>query len=288
MGRVGVLVSIAMVYDVARWEERALLEAARRKSVKLELVHLRLNPLGVNGKPPVDSDVFLQRSLSHANALASTIALESMGVRVVNNSRAIAVAHDKLWTLSLLSSHGIPTPRTIVAFSEEAALEAARRLGYPVVIKPVNGSWGRLVSLADDVETLRVILEHRMYMNNPFMRIHLVQEFVRKPGRDIRVFVVGDEVPVAIYRVSEHWITNTARGGKAVPAPVDEELRELSLKAAKAIGVEVAGLDIFEDPVRGYLVNEVNAVPDFRNTVVVTGYDLAGKILDYLVSIARR
>jgi len=232
--------------------------------------------------------VFLQRSLSHVAALSSTLALESMGARVVNNSRSIAVAHDKLWTLALLSTHGIPTPRTLVAFSEESALKAAEELGYPVVVKPINGSWGRLVSLVDDSETLRVIVEHRMYMNNPMLKVHLVQEFVRKPGRDIRVFVVGEEVPVAIYRVSQHWITNTARGGKAVPAPIDDELRELSIKTARVVGVEVAGLDIFEDPERGYLVNEVNAVPDFRNTVVVTGYDLAGKIVDYLVSIARR
>ena len=282
------MTAVAMVYDVARWEERAILEAARRKSVRVELLHLRAQPLAVNGKLPVSVDVFLQRSLSHVAALSSTLALESMGARVVNNSRSIAVAHDKLWTLALLSAHGIPTPRTLVAFSEESALKAAGELGYPVVVKPINGSWGRLVSLVDDSETLRVIVEHRTYMNNPMLKVHLVQEFVRKPGRDIRVFVVGEEVPVAIYRVSQHWITNTARGGKAVPAPIDDELRELSIKTARVVGVEVAGLDIFEDPERGYLVNEVNAVPDFRNTVVVTGYDLAGKIVDYLVSIARR
>jgi len=280
--------SIALVYDIARWEERAILEAARKRSIRVELLHLEVQPLTINGEPPLEVEVFLQRSLSHANAITSTIALESMGLRVVNNSRAIAVAHDKLWTLALLSKSGIPTPRTIVAFSDKPAMKVAKTLGYPVVVKPINGSWGRLVSLAEDEETLRVILEHRVYMNNPFLKVHLLQEFVRKPNRDIRVFVVGDEVPVAIYRVSEHWITNTARGGRAQPAPIDEELRELSLKTAKIIGVEIGGLDIFEDPERGYLVNEVNAVPDFRNTVVVTGYDLPGKIVEYLVSTTRR
>ncbi|MEM0497043.1 MAG: RimK family alpha-L-glutamate ligase, partial [Acidilobaceae archaeon] len=143
---------------------------------------------------------------------------------------------------------------------------------------------GRLVSLAPDEETLRIILEHRLYTRNPYMKVHLIQEYVRKPGRDIRVFVVGDEVPVAIYRVSNHWITNTARGGKALPAPIDEELRELSIKTAKTIGVEIAGIDIFEDNDRGYLVNEVNAIPDFRNTVPATGYNLQDKIIEYLIS----
>jgi [lysine-biosynthesis-protein LysW]--L-2-aminoadipate ligase len=280
--------NIALVYDIARWEERAILEAARKRSIRVELLHLETQPLTVSGRPPVEADVYLQRCLSHANALSSTIALESTGVRVVNNSRAIVVAHDKLWTLALLSKAGIPTPRTVIAFSESSAMKAAGALGYPVVVKPINGSWGRLVSLAEDEETLRVILEHRVYMNNPFLKVHLIQEFVRKPGRDIRVFVVGDEVPVAIYRVSDHWVTNTARGGRAQPAPIDEELRELSLKTAETLGVEIAGLDVFEDPERGYLVNEVNAVPDFRNTVAVTGYDLPGKIVEYLASTTRR
>jgi [lysine-biosynthesis-protein LysW]--L-2-aminoadipate ligase len=279
---------IALVYDIARWEERAILEAARKRSINVELLHLETQPLTVNGKPPVKADVYLQRCLSHANALSSTIALESTGLRVVNNSRAIAVAHDKLWTLALLSKAGIPTPRTVIAFSESSAMKASGTLGYPVVVKPINGSWGRLVSLAEDEETLRVILEHRVYMNNPFLKVHILQEFVRKPGRDIRVFVVGDEVPVAIYRVSDHWVTNTARGGRAQPAPIDGELRELSLKTAETLGVEIAGLDVFEDPERGYLVNEVNAVPDFRNTVAVTGYDLPGRIVEYLAYTTRR
>jgi [lysine-biosynthesis-protein LysW]--L-2-aminoadipate ligase len=279
---------IALVYDIARWEERAILEAARKRSISVDLLHLETQPLTVNGKPPVEADVYLQRCLSYANALSSTIALESTDLRVVNNSRAIAVAHDKLWTLALLSKAGIPTPRTVIAFSESSTMKAAGTLGYPVVVKPINGSWGRLVSLAEDEETLRVILEHRVYMNNPFLKIHLLQEFVRKPGRDIRVFVVGDEVPVAIYRVSDHWVTNTARGGRAQPAPIDGELRELSLKTAETLGVEIAGLDVFEDPERGYLVNEVNAAPDFRNTVAVTGYDLPGRIVEYLASTTRR
>lgn len=280
--------NIALVYDIARWEEKAIVEAAKKRSIRVEPLHLEVQPLTVGGRLPVEADVYLQRCLSHAKALSSTIALESMGARVVNSSKAISVAHDKLWTLVLLSKAGIPTPRTVVAFSEGSALRVAGSLGYPVVVKPTNGSWGRLVSLAEDEETLRVILEHRVYTNNPFLKVHMLQEFIRKPGRDIRVFVVGDEVPVAIYRVSNHWITNTARGGRAQPAPVDEELRELSLKTAETLGVEIAGLDVFEDPERGYLVNEVNAVPDFRNTVAVTGYDLPGRIVEYLAHATRR
>lgn len=281
------MVKLGIVYDIARWEERALIEAAKKRGVNVETLYLKSFPILIGSKN-IDVHVALQRSLSHEVALASTIALESNGVRVVNASLPTAIAHNKLWTLKLLSSRGVKTPTTYVAFDEKPALDAAKRLGYPVVIKPINGSWGRLVSLVGDDETLRSIIEHRSHVPDPRFQIHMIQEFVRKPGRDLRVFVVGSEVPIAIYRVSEHWITNTARGGKAEPAPIDPELEELALKVAEAIGVEVAGVDVFEDPERGYVVNEVNAVPDFKNTVAVTGYDLPGKIIDYLYNLAKR
>ncbi len=281
------MVSIALIYDIARWEERALLEASRKLSVNVNIIHVKSKAFPVDGLRE-DADIGLQRSLSHTIAVSSTVLFEASGLRVVNSSKAISLAQDKLWTLTLLSRAGIPTPKTVVAFSEQSAVEAARILGYPVVVKPVNGSWGKLVSLVEDDETLRVILEHKAFINNPQFKIHLIQEYVRKPGRDIRVFVVGDEVPVAIYRVSSHWITNTARGGVAMPAPIDEGLRDLALKASEVLGVEVSGIDVFEDPERGYLVNEVNAVPDFRNTVAVTGYDFPAKIVEYLVREARK
>ncbi len=220
--------------------------------------------------------------------MESTIAFEALGVKVVNNSLSTAACMDKLWTISLLKKNGIPTPKTAVVFSYEAAQEVTKRFNYPLVIKPVNGSWGRLISMVRDDEELRSIMEHRMYLPGILSKVHLMQEYVKKPGRDIRVFVIGDEVPVAIYRVSRHWITNTARGGKAIPARIDGELEEISLKAAKAVGGEVLGLDVFEDPERGYLVNEINPVPEFKNTVAATGYDLPRKIAEYLVSNVRR
>jgi [lysine-biosynthesis-protein LysW]--L-2-aminoadipate ligase len=285
------MVRIAMVYDVARWEEKALVKAAEARSVRLDPIHIKSVPLYLDGgqeRPLGEADVVLQRSLSHHIALESAAILESLGYRVVNSFMATALVHDKVWTICRLSQHGVPVPRTAVAFSESAASVAAEELGYPVVIKPVDGSWGRLVSLARDTEDLQTILEHRSYMPNPMFRVHLIQEFVRKPGRDIRVYVVGDEAPVAIYRVSDHWVTNTARGGRAEPAQVSGELEELAVKAAQAVGIEVAGIDVFEDPERGLVVNEINAVPDFKNTVAVTGYDLPGRIIDYLVEQVKR
>ena len=149
------------------------------------------------------------------------------------------------------------------------------------------GSWGRLAALAGDEEAVRAVSEHREYLGGPY-RVHYIQEYVRKPGRDIRAMCIGGEAPAAIYRVSSHWITNTARGGRAEPARVDGELEDLVVRSCEAVGVEVGGVDVVEDPERGYLVLEVNAVPEFKNIVRVTGVNVPGLIAEYLVSRVRR
>ena len=292
--KVGSIAKVLLVYEVIRWEEKALLDAAKELDLNVEPIHLHNTILFVGrnsagiASPVNDAEIALQRAISHTIALNSTIALESLGIRVINNSLATAISMNKLWTLSILARHGIKTPRTVVAFSDESCFKSAHVIGFPVVLKPIDGSWGRLIAMARDEEELRALLEHRSYIPNPSMKVHMIQEYVNKPNRDIRVFVVGDEVPVAIYRVSSHWITNTARGGRAEPAKIDDELRELALKTAKLINVEIAGIDIFEDKDRGYLVNEVNAVPEFKNTVAATGYKLQLKIMEYVKSQLKR
>lgn len=281
------MVKLALLYDIARWEEKSIVEAAKRSSVELELVHVPSVSVELTAQS-LDFALALQRCASHARALASTIAFEAADCTVVNDSQSLAIARNKLWTTAKLIASGVPVPKTSIAFSEAAALKAAEAMGYPVVVKPIDGSWGRLVSLADDEEDIRAILEHREQMANPSFKVHYIQEFVRKPGRDIRVCVIGDEVPAAIYRVSSHWITNTARGGRAEPVELDGELEDISIKAARAVGAAFAGVDVFEDPARGYLVCEVNAVPEFKNTVKATGVDIPGKLIDYLAREVRR
>lgn len=280
-------------YEVLRWEEKVLIEAVRK--VGLEVVPLHLHNVKLFTDPSKREmeeslggvELILQRAISHAIALNSTLVFESMGVRVVNNSTSLAVATNKLWTLKKLVESGIRVPNTAVAFSDEASFKCAELLKYPVVVKPIDGSWGRLIALARDEEELRAVLEHRSYIPSPTMKVYMIQEFVRKPGRDVRVLVVGDEVVAAIYRVSNHWITNAARGGNALPAKVDEELKEIALKVAEVVDGKVLGIDIFEDPERGYLVNEVNAVPEFKNAAAATGIPIHLKIAEYLKSQVR-
>ncbi len=278
---------IAIIYDVIRWEEKDLVRAIRELGHEPILFHVTSFFLDPNSKLP-EVDVAINRCVSHSRAVASAIFYEEKGVPVVNSAYTLIVTGNKLYTTMKLIAHNIPTPRTLFAFTKETALKAAEKLGYPLVVKPIIGSWGRLIAKVSDKDSLESILEHREYMQNPQYKIYYLQEYVRKPGRDLRIFAIGDSVPLGIYRVSSYWKTNTALGGKAVCAKINNELEELTLKAAKAVGGGVLGVDIFEDPMRGYLVDEVNGVTEYRNTVRVCGKDVSKMIVNYLVEVAKK
>ena len=277
---------IGLVYDVARIEEKMLVRELQWRA-QLQLIHAPSTPLPLDGSSTGSLDAALERCVSFYTAAASAAALEAAGVRVVNSSISIVLAGDKTLATMLLARARVPVPRTMVAFTPEAAVDASSRLGLPVVLKPPVGSWGRLLALARDGETVRSIAEHRALMGGPYKVVYL-QEYVEKPGRDIRAMCIGDSVPAAIYRVSESWITNTARGARAEPARVDGELEDIVLRSCEALGVEVAGVDVVEHPERGYLVLEVNAVPEYKNLARVTGVNIAALIAEHVVSTARR
>lgn len=279
---------IGLVYDLMRHEERMLIEAARSRGHDLKLVFVPervdfLDDVGGGG----EVDFAFQRCVSHYRALATTAILESRGVRVVNSYETIRDCGDKLVTTAKLVKRGLKVPRTAIAYSREGVLQAARELGYPVVIKPIQGSWGRLIARAGSEDDLLDIVDFREAMGSPQFKIHYVQQYIDKPGRDIRAFYVWGEVPVAIYRMSQRWKTNTALGGKAAPANLTEEQVELVIRASEAVGGGVLGVDLFETREGETLVGEVNGVIEFRNTVQVTGYDLAGKIVEETVRVMR-
>jgi [lysine-biosynthesis-protein LysW]--L-2-aminoadipate ligase len=174
-----------------------------------------------------------------------------------------------------------------VAYTPEAALQAIERLGYPVVLKPAVGSWGRLLSKVNDRDAAEALLEHKETLGSYHHSTYYIQEYVEKRGRDIRSFVVGDETICAIYRTSQHWITNTARGGIASNCPVTPELHEISIRAAKAVGGGIVAIDIFETP-DGLTVNEVNYTMEFRNSIDTTGVDIPAKVVDYIIEVGQR
>ena len=280
---------IGILLSRVRVEEKWLMEALDQRGVSYDRLDDREVRFDLaNPGPWRQYSVVLERSLCYGRGLYANQVLNSWGIPTVNTAQVSATCGDKLLTSAALQAAGVPQPRVSLAFTPEAALEIIEEMGYPVVLKPVIGSWGRLVSKANDREAAEAILEHREVLGNYQHQIIYIQEHIGKPGRDIRAFVVGDETIAAIYRTSEHWITNTARGGIASNCPVTPELNRLCVAAAQAVGGGVVAIDVLEDPQRGLLVNEINHTMEFHSSVSTTGVDIPGKVIDYVMEISRR
>ena len=236
----------------------------------------------------LNADVFLQRCISYFRAIHLAATLETRGKTVVNSYSAMSVCGNKLLASLRLSHVGIPTPHTMLAFTEEAALSALDKLGYPAIIKPVVGSWGRLVAQINDPSTARSLIEAREYMH-PLQQVYYLQEKIKRPNRDIRCYVIGDEAVAAIFRnaPAEDWRTNTALGGQAEDCKITPELAEISIRAAESVGGGAFGVDLMETE-NGLVVHEVNHTTEFKNTVRVTGVDVPGKILDFAINQVKR
>jgi len=279
-------VRVGIVYGLLRTEERLLIAALEQRGAIVERLLDRQLRLEVTAPPP-QYDVVVGRSVSQLRGLHVASVFEAWGIPVVNPTRVLEVCNDKLRTTALLAAAGIPQPRVMVAFSPEEALEAADALGYPVVVKPPLGSWGRLLARVNNRRAAEELLRHKRLLGGFHHGTVYIQEWVPKPGRDIRAFVVGEETICAIYRSSSHWVTNTARGAAASNCPVTSELAELCSRVARAVGGGVLAVDVLEHPERGYLVNEVNATMEFRNSIAPTGVDIPGRVADYVLAVAR-
>ena len=285
------MTSIALVVSRIRVEEKLLLAALEAAGAEVHLVNddALVFPIG-NAHPPTSpftADVVLERSVSTARGLYALRLAEMAGVPAVNRYATASTCADKLLTTAALAEANIPQPRARIAFTPESALTAIEALGYPVVLKPVVGSWGRLLARINDRDAAEAVLEHKETLGSYQHSIFYIQEFIAKPGRDIRAFVVGDETICAIYRQSPHWITNTARGGQASNCPVTPEINRLCQAPARAVGGGVVAIDLLEDPDRGLLVNEVNHTMEFRNSIATTGVDIPARVVDYVLKQAR-
>ena len=277
--------NLAMGVTLVRRDEKLLIEAARSQGTPLEPVNTREMALRLGDVGPT-YDAFLGRVLSQSHALYIHTILESMGVPTLNSSGVVRMCGDKALTLLELQRIGVPVPRTAVAFDTGAALREMERMGYPVVLKPVVGSWGRLLAKVNDRESAEALLEHKSVLGGTQHSVFLVQEYIEKGGRDIRAFVVGDETVGAVHRTSDHWITNTARGASVSPCPVTRELDQLCLETAEALGGGIIAVDLFETE-DGLLVNEANHNMEFGNSIGPSGVDIPGRVIEHLVGIAR-
>ena len=275
---------VAVVYDRLRPEEKMLFDAFERQGVPFDKVYAPQLTVDFSDLAALPRyDVVLERCVSQTRGLALSRVFTALGAVVLNTPLVIETCGDKLATNAALARAGVPTPRTGVAFDTESATALAERFGYPVVLKPTVGSWGRMVSRLNDRDALEAVLEHKETLGGSAHRVFYLQEFVQKPGRDIRAFVVGNAVVAAIYRTSEHWVTNTARGAVASNCPLTPELTETALAAAAAVGGGVLAVDLLESD-RGLLVNEVNHTMEFRNSVTTTGVDIPARVVEYALA----
>jgi [lysine-biosynthesis-protein LysW]--L-2-aminoadipate ligase len=275
---------LAILASRIRTEERWLLDALDRRKVAYQVVDTRRTSFRLD-RPRVPYRVALIREISYHRALSAARVLAHLGCQTVNSAEAIAVCGDKLMTTLALLANGIPTPRCLIALTPEGALEALDEFGYPAVTKPLTGSWGRLAARLADRDAAQSVLEHRSALPGAHQHITYVQEYVNKPGRDIRGLVFGGEVAGAVYRMSAgDWRTNTARNAVTRACRVSDELAGLLVCAAAAIGPGAYAVDVLEDQDGGLYVNEINHTPEFRGAAEVIGPSLVARLVDYVLS----
>jgi [lysine-biosynthesis-protein LysW]--L-2-aminoadipate ligase len=279
------MINVGFLYTRLRVEEKYLIDELEK--------HDEVNLVRINDgdqffdishlNEPVD--VLFERSISYSRGLYISKIYEANGVTVVNTPLVAERCGDKYVTSQILVRENIPTPRVLMAFDESAALRAVDALGYPCVLKPVVGSWGRLLAKVDDPYAAEAFIEHKATLGVNH-QVFYIQEYINKPGRDIRAFVVGEEPIAAIYRTSENWITNTARGGVASNCPLTPELSELCRRTARAIGGGLLAIDVFETE-SGLTVNEVNHTMEFRNSIATTGVNIPALMVEYVLAQAK-
>jgi len=280
------MTKIGFLYTRLRAEEKYLLEEFEKRP-DVEVVRIKDDGQFfdiANISEPVD--VLFERSVSYSRGLYISKIYEANGVKVVNSSRVAERCGDKYVTSQILVQNGIPTPRVLMAFDEESALSAVDAMGYPCVLKPVVGSWGRLLAKVDNRHMAESLIEHKATLGVNH-QVFYIQEYIQKPGRDIRAFVIGEEPIAAIYRTSEGWITNTARGGVATNCPLTPELSDICRRTAKAIGGGLLAIDVFESE-NGLTINEVNHTMEFRNSITTTGVNIPALMVDYVLEQAMK
>jgi len=278
--------TITALYDTIRLEEKLLIESAKKNDINLEMVDCKKLFVDLNDKKNFDGPV-LQRCVSYYRNLHSTAAIEGQGTKVVNCLNTGIFAGNKLFTHMLLQKAGVPTPDATVAFSKDSALEALNKNGFPKIIKPTVGSWGRMVSKINDMDSAEGIIDGREVMY-PIHQVHFLEEFVERPPRDIRVIVIGDNVAAAIYRNSGdgNWKTNTHLGGSAETCEITNELEDICIKAKDTVYGDIVGIDLMESNDKGMVVHEINNTTEFRNVVRVTGVDIPKLMLEYVKELA--
>ena len=282
---------LRIVFDRVRSEEKMLEEKAVELGHDTKMVDAKITQISTESKrSDFDfGDVVLERCISYFRGLHFTACLEFLDVPVINKFEVANNCGNKMITSLLLKKHNVPTPKTYFSFSSETALENLEKVGYPMVIKPVVGSWGRGVMALKDRDTADAIIEVRELNDGPLDRIYYLQEMVKRPPRDIRAIAVGDQVIAAMYRTSTGGFkTNIALGAEPVSCEITKELEDICLKASKAVGGGILGVDLMEDEKRGLVVHEVNNTVEFKGLAKVAKKNIPKEMIDFAIKSAIR
>jgi len=277
--------NVGVLYSRIRRDEKLLLSELRDRGHEVTKIDVRKQRFGVDEPPAplAEVDLAVDRCLATSRSLYVTRFLESYGVPVVNSHRTARVCADKVENSLALAEAGVPTPRTEVAFTVDSAMEIVEDFGYPCVLKPVIGSWGNLMAKIDTRAAAEAILEHKETLGHYEHKVFYIQEFVEKPGRDIRVVAADGEPIAAMVRSADHWLTNAAQGADTAPFEVDGEARELVAKASEAVGGGLLGVDLMETG-DSYTVHEVNHTVEFKALDGTVEGDVAAAVVDWLES----
>ena len=282
---------VGLLYSRIRRDEKLLLSELRERDHEIEKIDVRKQQFNIHEAPEAfdDLDIVVDRCLATSRSVYATKFAKAYGVPVVNGPEVADTCADKVNNSLALEAAGVPTPNTDVAFTKDAALESIEKFGYPCVLKPVVGSWGRLMAKIDSRSAAEAILEHKETLGHYEHKIFYVQEFVDKPGRDMRVLAVDGEPIAAMVRSSEHWLTNAAKGAETNEFELDDRALELVETASDAVGGGLLGIDLMEvgiDKESGefedYTVHEVNHTVEFKALNEVTDVDVPAKVVDWL------
>lgn len=275
---------IGFLHSLIRKDEKFLLEELnKRPHIQVKMLDDRKMIFNLATAHQYDVDAILERCISHSRAIHALQVFSAARIPCFNTPQVAETCGSKFTTSLALQTHKVPQPQVRIAFTENSALQAIEEIGYPVVLKPTVGSWGRLITRVNDRHAAEAVLEHKTVLGTYHHSIFYIQQYIEKKGRDIRSFVVGDQCIAAIYRESDHWITNTAKGAKTSNCPVTPQISQISLAAAKAVGGGILAVDLLETD-NGLLVNEVNYTMEFKNSIEPTGINIPAKIIDYVTN----
>lgn len=282
---------VCIVFDRLRVEEKMLKKEASELGHDVIMLDAKITQINTDSKKEDFDlgDVVLERCVSYFRGLHFTASLEFMDIPVLNKFDVASVCGNKMFMTLLLKKNNIKTPKTYFSFSSQSASENLEKVGYPLVIKPIIGSWGRGVMPIRDKDTMEAISEIRDITDSPHDRIYYLQELINRPPRDIRVITVGDEPIAAMYRKSSgKFKTNIALGADPEICEITKEMEDIASKASKAMGGGILGVDIMEDEKRGLVVHEVNNTVEFKGLARVAKRNIPKEMIEFALNYARK